>query len=252
LPTLIHTRSGSAKWLNEISQTNPIWIHTSDAQNLGVKTGDLVRILTRIGHFVDKVWVTEGIRPGVVACSHHLGRWRRKHDPPNSRWSGSVVRIEELDDQGNVISPATPASDQSKIQNLEESPGRPESKISSGRRWRMRQLSGPAPFDSPDPDSRRIWWRDGGVHQNITFPVQPDPISGMHCWHQRVRVERAAPTDESGDVFVDTGKSMEVFREWMQRTRWPVGPAPREDAKRIRRPLWLNRPLRPADAAFWI
>ena len=25
---------------------------------------------------MDEVWVTEGIRPGIVAVSHHLGRWR--------------------------------------------------------------------------------------------------------------------------------------------------------------------------------
>lgn len=210
LPTLIHTRSGAAKWLNEISQRNPIWIHTSDAARLGVATGDLVRVSTRIGHFVDKAWVTEGVKPGVVACSHHLGRWRRPTDPPNSRWSGSTVKIDEVE------------------------PGK----------WRMRQLSGPRPFESNDPDSQRIWWREGGVHQNITFPVQPDPISGMHCWHQRVRVERAAAGDQCGDVFVDTSKSMEVYREWMGKTRWPAGPGD------LRRPLWLNRPLRPADAAF--
>src|SRR5207253_1923111 len=30
LPTLIHTRSGAAKWLNEISQCNPLWVHPSD------------------------------------------------------------------------------------------------------------------------------------------------------------------------------------------------------------------------------
>jgi len=210
LPTLIHTRSGSAKWLNEISQNNPIWIHTSDARRLGLKSGDLVRVTTRIGYFVDKCWVTEGIRPGVVACSHHLGRWRRPNDPPNSRWSASIVRIEEV------------------------SPGQ----------WRMRQIAGPGPFESPDPDSRRVWWREGGVHQNITFPVHPDPISGMHCWHQRVTVERAPAGDQSGDVFVDTAKSMEVYREWMGRTRWPVGPG------HLRRPMWLNRPLRPTDEAF--
>jgi anaerobic selenocysteine-containing dehydrogenase len=225
LPTLIHTRSGAAKWLNEISQNNPIWVHTSDAARLGLRTGDLVRIVTRIGYFVDKCWVTEGIRPGVVACSHHLGRWRRPNDPPNSRWSGSVVKIEELGADG------APAD--------------------GGGRWRMRQISGPGPFESADPDSRRVWWREGGVHQNITFPVQPDPISGMHCWHQRVRVERAQSGDASGDVFVDTSKSMDIYRQWLGRTRWPVGPAPRPDGKRLRRPLWLNRPLRPADEAFW-
>lgn len=225
LPTLIHTRSGSAKWLNEISQTNPVWIHTSDAARLGVRTGDLLRVSTRIGHFVDKCWVTEGIRPGVVACSHHLGRWRRTQDPPNSRWSGGVVAVEELDDTGH------PA------------PG--------GGRWRMRLVHGPRPFDSSDPDSRRIWWREGGVPQNLTFPVQPDPVSGMHCWHQRVTVEKAHAGDAAGDVCVDTRKSMEVYREWLAKTRWPVGPAPDDSGRRLRRPLWLNRPLRPADAAFW-
>ena len=39
-------------------------------------TGDLVRVETEIGYFVAKAWITEGIRPGVVACSHHMGRWR--------------------------------------------------------------------------------------------------------------------------------------------------------------------------------
>ncbi len=91
LPTLIHTRSGSAKWLNEISQRNPVWIHTRDAKRFNLSTGDLVRVTTDIGYFVDRCWVTEAIRPGVVACSHHLGRWLRRNDPPNSRWIANTV-----------------------------------------------------------------------------------------------------------------------------------------------------------------
>ena len=31
LPTLIHTRSGNAKYLNEISNTHPVWMHAADA-----------------------------------------------------------------------------------------------------------------------------------------------------------------------------------------------------------------------------
>ena len=69
-------------------------------------------------------------------------------------------------------------------------------------------------FDSDDPDHRRLWWTDVGVHQNLTFPVHPDPISGMHCWHQAVRVKRAEPGDRYGEVAVDTDRSMEVFRAW--------------------------------------
>jgi hypothetical protein len=60
------------------------------------------------------------------------------------------------------------------------------------------------------------------VHQNLTFPVHPEPVSGMHCWHQKVRVERAAPEDRYGDVFVDTNKSFQVYEQWLKRTR----PAP--------------------------
>jgi len=73
---LIHTRSGNAKWLQEISHTNPLWVHPTDMRELGLENGALARVTTRIGHFVVRVWETEGIHPGVVGCSHHVGRWR--------------------------------------------------------------------------------------------------------------------------------------------------------------------------------
>jgi hypothetical protein len=112
--------------------------------------------------------------------------------------------------------------------------------------WTMRLREGVEPYQSDDPDSARIFWKDGGVHQNLTFPVQPDPISGMHCWHQKVRLERALADDRYGDVQVDTKKSFEVYRRWMELTRPAPGP------NNLRRPLWLNRPLRPADETFYL
>jgi hypothetical protein len=112
--------------------------------------------------------------------------------------------------------------------------------------WMMRQVHGVRPFKSSDPDSERIWWKEGGVHQNLTFPVQPDPISGQHCWHQKVRVEKPDPDDRYGDVFVDTNKSHEVYRRWLAMTR----PAPGPD--NLRRPLWLIRVYRPAPEAFYL
>ncbi len=219
LPTLIHTRSGNAKWLAEISNRNPVWMHTSDAARLGLQTGDLVRVNTDIGYFVDKIWVTEGMKPGVVACSHHLGRWRRAQDQPGNRWATNLVSIERA------------ASS--------------EGRVASGK-WRMRVIDGIRPFKSGDADSARIFWSDGGVHQNITFPVHPDPISGMHCWHQKVRIEKAQPEDRYGDVFVDTEKSFEIYREWLKMAR----PAPAPGG--LRRPLWMGRPLRPVEEAFYI
>jgi anaerobic selenocysteine-containing dehydrogenase len=211
LPTLIHTRSANAKWLYEISNSNPLWIHPTDAARLGgVRTGDLVRVTTRIGHFVNKAWVTEGIRPGVVACSHHLGRWRVEGKPGTDRWAAAPVQIETS----------------------------PEGAV------RVRRVGDIAPFESDDPDSARVWWRDGGVHQNMTFPVQPDPVSGMHCWHQHVTVERARDGDRYGDVSVDTSKSTAVYREWLARATG------RPHASGLRRPAWLPRAVRPSAAAY--
>jgi hypothetical protein len=110
----------------------------------------------------------------------------------------------------------------------------------------LRQQRGPQPFESNDPDSSRLWWRDGGVPQNLTHAVHPDPISGMHCWHQKVRIYKAEPTDQYGDVFVDTNKAHEVYKRWLTKTR----PAPGPDG--LRRPLWMNRPLRPTLEAFYL
>ncbi len=210
LPTLIHTRSGNSKWLYELSNRNPVWIHPQDAAHVGVATGDLVRVATRIGFFVNKAWVTEGIRPGVIACSHHLGRWRLEGQPGTDRWAAPPVRIEQ------------------------PGPGR----------WRVRRTGDIKPFKSEDPDSSRVWWTDGGVHQNLTFAVQPDPISGMHCWHQKVTVTRAERDDRYGDVEVDTAASMQAYHEWLALATVK----PRADG--LRRPEWFTRPFRPTARAY--
>ena len=111
---------------------------------------------------------------------------------------------------------------------------------------RFRRVEDIKPYKSADPDTQRIWWTDGGVHQNLTFCVQPDPVSGMQCWHQRVTADRAGPDDHYGDVYVDTNKSMEVYRQWLAMTRPGPGPGG------LRRPLWLARAVRPADEAYRI
>ena len=60
--------------------------------------------------------------------------------------------------------------------------------------WKMQHHFGRVkPFEERMTQIRKALvssGRDGGVHQNITHAVHPDPISGMHCWHQRVRIEK--------------------------------------------------------------
>jgi anaerobic selenocysteine-containing dehydrogenase len=207
LPTLVHTRS-PVKWLYEISHNNPLWISTPDAQRYAIQSGDLVKVRTRIGYFVTRACVTEGIRPGILGMSHHLGRWRLDEEKGN-RNASALVKIEQ-----------------------------------SGSGYKVSQIHGAQPFASSDPDSSRIWWSEIGVHQNLTFPVQPDPVSGMHCWHQRVTLEKASAHDKYGDIFVDTAKSHEVYKEWLEMTRPAPGPGG------LRRPLWFDRPLRPVAEAY--
>ncbi len=208
LPVQIHTRSANSKWLDEIAHTNPVWINPIDAKRLSIKETDLVRVNSEIGYFVAKVWITQGIRPGVVACSHHMGRWKFS-DANNSL----TMRRVELN--------------------------------SDGPKRNLIPKSPPQPYTSSDPDTSRFWWNDVGVHQNLIFPVHPDPISGMHCWHQAVSVEKAHPGDEFGEVHVDLDKSKAVFERWLRMTKTAYEVSP----DGTRRPRWLMRPLKPTKRA---
>ena len=122
-------------------------------------------------------------------------------------------------------------------------------KISSPKpgQWKMSTVSGVEPWESDDPDTSRVWWRDGGVHQNITHAVQPDPISGAHCWLQKVKLSRPRADEHYGDVFVDTDKSFAYYKKWndwaKERETHPQG---------LRRPLWFKRPLRPKEKNYYI
>jgi anaerobic selenocysteine-containing dehydrogenase len=201
----IHTRSANAKWLNEIAHTNPLWLHPTHAARLGMATGDLVRVETETGYFVVRAWVTEGIKPGIVACSHHMGRWKVSQEGERQ-----MMATVSLNHEGSA--------------------------------WGIKRERGVEPYKSDDADTERIWWTDVGVHQNLTFPVHPDPISGMHCWHQAVRVRRAEAGDSYGDISVNTTKSREAYKRWLAMTR----PADKFSPDATRRPYWLLRPLKPA------
>ena len=78
--------------------------------------------------------------------------------------------------------------------------------------------------------------------------VDDEAVVGLR-WplaHQvsEVTVTRAEAEDRYGDVFVDTERSMQVFREWLAKTRPAPGPGG------LRRPLHFARVVRPTDAAY--
>ena len=83
------------------------------------------------------------------------------------------------------------------------------------------------------------------MHQNSTHAVQPDPISGAHCWRQKVRLSRPGPGEQYGDIEVDRNKAFAHFQKWngwaKERETHPRGE---------RRPLWFKRPLAPKPEHF--
>src|SRR5690606_33336069 len=116
-----------------------------------------------------------------------------------------------------------------------------------GSTHRLNILHGAKPWPTFDPDTSRIWWQDVGVHQNLAHAVHPDPISGAHRWlQQAVNVRKARPDERHGDVWVDTEKSMAVYRRWKALTRSAVDTSP----DGLRRPYWFKRPLKPTRNAY--
>ncbi|MEM8886334.1 MAG: molybdopterin-dependent oxidoreductase, partial [Planctomycetota bacterium] len=204
LAMLIHSRSANAEWLYEIAHKNPLWMHPSDAERVGVTEQDLVRVDGEIGHFVLRPFITEGLKPGIVACSHHLGRWHTQKDAEVSRWSSAPV---DMQVEGDL--------------------------------WRWRRLGD---VKGRGGDRGPTWWSETGVHQNIVHGVHPDPVSGMHCWHQTARISKAGPDEMFGDIVVDRAKARAVYEAWRAKTRPPKGD--------LRRPLWIPRHVRPADSAY--
>ena len=70
-----HSRTANNWWLTELYHNNPALINSETANKYGIKSGDSIKLISDVGEIVTKTKVVEGIRPGVVAISFHLGHW---------------------------------------------------------------------------------------------------------------------------------------------------------------------------------
>ncbi len=235
----IHTRSVNAKWLMEISQNhNPVWIYEGDAKRLGIKKGDPIKVwvvdsLTGIktGYFVGMAIPTQATRPGVLACSHHSGRWRVRN----------TVKVDGFSQELTIMSYGSALADvkehQKEMWSVRWKDGVYRYEVK--RKHNDKNIKWPYP--EMNADIKEVWWNGAtGVWQNAVFPANPDPLSGMHCWHKKVLVEKAGPEDRIGDVVVNTEATFKVYQAWRdQLTRPAPGP------NGLRRPKWFKRPWYP-------
>ncbi len=234
LPYNIHTRSVNSKHLMEISQNhNPIWIYTKDAKKLGIKNQEpvKVRIVDTVsglesGYFIAMAVVTEATRPGVLACSHHAGRWKLKN----------AVTIPGFKHQLGVMGVGAPLY--SITDDGKEATMNPKGGIKASKPWQFKEYN---------KDLENIWW-DGltGAWQNAVAPAHPDPVAGHHAWHQKVILEKVTGDEKIGEIYVNYENNFKTFQAWRDKLTRPL-----DASNKIRRPKHINRPAVPlTDEAY--
>ena len=229
LPYNIHTRSVNSKHLMEISQNhNPVWIYTKDAEKLGIKRGDAIRVRItdtvsglESGYFVAMAVPTEATRPGVLACSHHAGRWKLKDS----------VDIPGFDHKLGIMGVGAPRyemTNDGKVGTLKPAAGiHPRHDV-----WQFKEYN---------KDLDQIWWNGlSGSWQNAVAPTHADPIAGNHAWHQKVIIEKAKADDKIGDIVVNYENNFKVYQAWRDQLTRPL-----ETGDKLRRPQHLPRPCVP-------
>ena len=231
LPYNIHTRSVNSKHLMEISQNhNPVWIYTKDAERLGIKRGDAIRVNVTdtvsdldSGYFIAMAVPTEATRPGVLACSHHAGRWKLKDsvDIPGFEHKLGIM---------GVGAPLYEMTMDGKMGTLKPVEG--IKKRNTHDLWRFKEYN---------KDLDNIWW-DGlsGSWQNAVAPSHPDPIAGNHAWHLKVSIEKAKADDKIGDISVNYENNFKVYQAWRDQLTRPL-----EAGDKLRRPQHIKRPAVP-------
>ncbi len=228
----IHTRSVNSKHLMEISQNhNPVWIHTSDAKRLGIKRGDSIRVrivdtVSKLesGYFVAMAVPTEATRPGVLACSHHAGRWKLKNavDIPGFSHKLGVMGVGAPRAQMNMDGKT---GKMRMVEGIDEIAKRPET-------WQFKEYN---------KDLDNVWWNGlTGSWQNAVAPTHADPIAGNHCWAQKVIIEKAKDGDKLGDVYVNYQNNYKTYQAWRDKLTRPI-----DSTMKYRRPRHIKRPVVP-------
>ena len=110
-------RTNVNPWLMLIMPENPVEISAADADDLEIETGDVVTV-TSPSHrdgIVGRALVTQRLKPGVVAISHHYGHWEQSSRPmeidgvetghDSSRGAGiQPTQIMRTDDRYDTVS----------------------------------------------------------------------------------------------------------------------------------------------------
>ena len=204
----VQSRTASVKWLAEIAHSNPVWLNTETATKIGVKTGDLVRVESRVGHLVTKAYVTEGIHPKVV-----------HHSPPALATGNTAVwRTPWLSEKGGAWGGSKRC--------------RPEQRL-VGRQGRA--------SEHHHPGRRRSDRRLAGLVRHRRQGHQSRP--GRQVWRYRRRLGEARSRSKRPCAMPTPATcTARCIRKWR---RGAVRPAPNPNPIRGTDCLWNNEAPRP-------
>lgn len=73
VPMHTHTTTDNNAYLHALMPENELWINPARAAKLGIKTGDVVEVTSKVGSVKVKARVTEGIHPEAVFLAHGFG-----------------------------------------------------------------------------------------------------------------------------------------------------------------------------------
>jgi len=194
-----------------------LWVNPIDAQLLGLKTGDVVRVRLliqalndlEVSSFVTKVWVTPRVREGVVVLLHGAYRWRP------AWWDYNKV----LERAGTIPTTVVFQTVDIKVDGASVI-----DKVRSGdfnwKKLTWTKVADPAPVPQEvlEKDAvtklykdrgmpywdlaKFVWWKETGTTYDFVLPQTNDPIAWTNLWHFKVRIEKARP-EEYGSMEYD-------------------------------------------------
>ncbi|MBN2249949.1 MAG: twin-arginine translocation pathway signal protein, partial [Campylobacterales bacterium] len=168
---------------------------------------------------------TEATMPGVLANSHHAGRWKLKN----------AVEIPGFEHKLGIMGLGAPLYEMTmdgKVGTLKPTQGLDQGMQERRDSWQFKEYN---------KDLDNIWW-DGlsGSWQNAVAASHPDPVAGNHAWHQKVSIEPAGKEDQIGDIWVNYENNMKVYQAWRDKLTRPLA-----KGDTLRRPKHIKRPVVP-------
>ncbi|MCE4612118.1 MAG: molybdopterin-dependent oxidoreductase [Desulfurococcales archaeon] len=203
-------------WFNfELFPALYLWVNPIDAEILGLKTGDTVRVRVlipplndlEVSSFVTKVWVTNRVREGVVIMLQGQYRWRpawwRKGEYEADGRTYSIVpssvtftSYEMKIDGKNLMDAVRDGSLFREWRKFEAYPAehtRPMTDAELDRRpvTRLYREKGMPYWDQ----AKFVWWKESGVPYDFVLPVIEDPVAWTNLWHFKVKIEKVDPAE---------------------------------------------------------